>query len=208
MSRFKYTRDSQHTKAWPVRVGNLIVNFSAVEMEACMWLMQLTERFEDFYKFVDMPFAARVAELKRYVAVRATSKRWQNEANDGMNRALHLAKLRNRVAHSPIMFGWYTPAEDGPPDLIGMPQLRGKQSPKEMLLSAKTIDKGAKDAADLAQRLASLRIEWCELRGKGKAPEVPENMRGVRWYWARVKYALSAFRSTPSRAQRQQPSDN
>jgi hypothetical protein len=190
MSRFKHAIDSPHAKGWPERVGNLIVNFSAIEMEASIWLIHCSEQFDNFYKFAAMPFAERVKELKRYVDARSANKRWRKEAMRAWNEALELAKLRNRVAHNPIIFGWSDPAETGAPDFVGIPLMRGKRTPMEIFLSAKTIVDGATSAVHIAKRLGALRVEWCKLRDAGKIPPVPTNLRGRPWYVARLRFAV------------------
>ena len=194
MSRIKYSVDSPHVKAWPELVGNLIVNFSTIEMEACIWLIQLSEQFDSFNRFAEIPFAERVKEVKKYAALRATNNNWGRETARSWDRALELAKLRNRVAHNPIVFGWNDPNEKGTPDYIGIPLMRGKKVPKEIFLSSKTIVTGANSAVQIAHQLSKLRVEWCKQRDEGKTPPVPNNLRGRAWYMARLRYAAHSLK--------------
>lgn len=172
MSRIKYAVDSPHVRPWTERIGKIILNFSGLEFESVNWLANLAE-VDDLHPVFMMPFASRVQEVMRQIEARASSARWRKEALRAWNESLHLAKVRNQIAHNPVVFAWRTCLEVGEPDFIGIPatRTRGKLS-KHRLLSRAKADQTINEAAALAERLEKLRKEWSELRDKGHVPAV------------------------------------
>jgi hypothetical protein len=47
MARLQYAVDSPHIYGWAERIGRIIMNSSALELESVHWLVQMTERHED-----------------------------------------------------------------------------------------------------------------------------------------------------------------
>jgi hypothetical protein len=195
MSRLKYAIDSPHTRPWTERIGKIIVNFSALELESIRWLVQLSEQHQSIGTFVATPFAARITQVTGHIEARSTSSRWRKESLRAWNDALKLAKIRNRIAHNPVMFAWNNPAETGEPDFVGIPSMRKAGfAAKETLLSKATADRSTNEMVALIHKLEALRVEWCDLRDKGQAPAAQVVLIITRWDYmkARFKALLSA----------------
>lgn len=168
MNHLKHAVDSPHTDPWVKRIGKIILNFAAIELDCIHWLLQFSEDPGSLKYFVELPFAARVVELLRHVEHRSSGPKWRKQAVRAWNDALKLAIVRNQVAHNPIVFGWRTPSEEGEPDFIGIPNLRGgAKASTDSLLSKASADKNINEMAALAQKLRELRIEWSSLRDAG-----------------------------------------
>jgi hypothetical protein len=191
MSRIKYAVDSKHTRPWVDRVGKLIINFSVVEFECVHWLLQMSEDSSSFKKFTEMQFAARARCVMDLVDARKSSAAWRKRALRSWNQSLVLAKLRNRVAHNPVVFAWTRGTEAGEPDLIGVPILRSGGSQKsEILLSIGSADKAINEMAAVAKQLQQLREEWCSARDKGQVAAAPSTVRRAARIWQQVAERL------------------
>ena len=173
MSRIKHSINSEHTKPWIARVGKIILNFSAIEMESIHWFVLLSEREFEIKAIVDLPFASRVKQVMRHVDDRTIGVQWRKRSISAWNEARKLAHLRNQVAHNPIVFGWSKVPEVGVPDILGIPNLRARRSANaQWLLSTDSADKSINAMVAIAKTLAELRIEWCAIRDQGKAPHL------------------------------------
>ncbi|MBL8539531.1 MAG: hypothetical protein JNK68_04085 [Betaproteobacteria bacterium] len=169
------------------------MNFSALEFESVLWLIQLSEQHARIKSFADTPFSARVRQLKGYVEDRSISAKWRRTSLRSWNDSLKLAIVRNHVAHNPLIFGWSAPTEVGEPDFIGIPNLRNPRSVgREWALSRVDADKCINDIVVVAKKLADLRIEWCKVRDLGQAPPARIH-NATRWYNLRGQVA-SALR--------------
>ena len=62
MSAIHYAIDSPHTNKWAERVGKLILNFSGLEFETYLWLVNMSEDASprSMKKFANRTFADRV----------------------------------------------------------------------------------------------------------------------------------------------------
>lgn len=196
MGRIKHAVNSPHAVGWPTRIGKLMINFSALEFEGTLWLIQLTERPELASRIGEMQFAQRVRAVMDQVDGRATGVAWRRGARKAWEESLGLARVRNQVAHNPITFAWSDPAQRGEPDFIGIPSVRGKGSGgKGALLSAASIDHAIDRSAAIAQLLARLRLDWRSLRDNGRAPPArPLDVKSVT-LTMRLGAAIRAFRA-------------
>jgi len=189
MSRFKHSIDSEHTDPWIARVGKIILNFSAIEMESIHWFVQLSEREFEIKAIVDSPFTSRVTQVMRHIDDRTIGVQWRKRSLRAWNEALKLAHLRNQVAHNPIIFGWSKVPEVGVPDILGIPNLRARNSANsQWLLSTHSADRSINAMVAIAKTLAELRIEWCATRDQGKAP--PLKVEPRLWYKVRRRVGL------------------
>lgn len=174
MPRIKYSVDSKHTEPWILRVGKLVVNFSALEMESVHWLVQLTEEAARGAEFAAIPYKARVSHLLKLAEARSSGTSWKKGMAKAWNRTVALAHTRNYVAHNPVVFGWTGTTESGPPDLVGIPNIRGaSRKGKNNILTLKEADIAINEIVDLAQALARFRQEWCAARDKGEVGPPP-----------------------------------
>ena len=151
-SRIKHSINSEHTKPWIERVGKIILNFSAIEMESIHWFLQLSEREFEIKAIVELPFASRVTQVMRHVEDRAISIQWRKQSLRAWNDALKLAYLRNQVAHNPIVFSWSKLPEVGVPDTLGIPNLRARSSANaQWLLSTESADSSINEMVVIAK---------------------------------------------------------
>jgi len=181
MTRFKQSINSEHTKPWVERIGKIILNFSVVEMESILWLVQLSEREFEIKTIAEMPLASRITQIIRHIEERTIGVQWRKKSLRAWNEALKLAHLRNQVAHNPVIFGWSKVPEVGIPDILGIPNLRAASSKKaQWQLSTDNADKSIDEIVAIAQSLEKLRIDWCAARDQGKAP--PLKIAPSLWY--------------------------
>jgi hypothetical protein len=169
MGRFNYKVDSKHTEKWVANIGKLIVNFSVLELESHLWLVQLSEKSDQILKNANLPFMRRVNSIREYIDSRHYNKNWKSESLIHWQNAEQLAKTRNRIAHNPLTFAWNDDKEEGDPDMIGIVDMQGtKNSLKDspVLMDHKSIIENVNKIGSTVTSLAELRKEWCEERDK------------------------------------------
>lgn len=166
MSRLKQSVNPPYSDIWISRVGKLILNFSVLEFESNLWLVQFSEDPGRIEEFAKMRFASRVKETTLFIENRAFSDVWKAEALICWNQALDLAKFRNRIAHNPLTFGWNKKEEEGKgePDFIGIIDMKRLDPNQNTLVSKSDMDDAVDSAVALANQLEKLRIEWCTIR--------------------------------------------
>lgn len=175
MSRIKYATDSTFAASWAPRIGKLILNFACLELESHLWLVQLSERVERIPEFGRKRFRSRVDDIKEFVGQRAFSDDWKDRALEQWEISLELGKLRNRIAHNPLVFAWTDDAEQTEPDLIGIADMRAREPHGETqgpLMSREDVDAAINRIAGSVQNLAALRKEWCTIRDAKKSTEI------------------------------------
>lgn len=183
MPKLQYEVDSPHTRGWAERIGRIIINFSAIEMESVHWLVQLTERHEDSGRFFAKQFKARALEIEQCVEARGNDKAWRRRALRSWNDARRLAGVRNQVAHNPLAYWWNDPEQRGEPDFVYVASMRGAgRKPREML-ERQRADRAGDELAAAVQRLAALRAEWCDQRDRGLVPPALE----PKELWHRIR---------------------
>ncbi len=167
MSKIKYATNSKFTTPWAQRVGKLILNFAGLEFESYNWFIQLTEKPELIPKFTLKTFKNRADKIIELANERAFNRQWRYDVAEGWTDAIELAKLRNRLAHNPLVFGWIDKTEKGEPDFIGFPDMRSR-TPKSVgephFISKMDIDGAINQIAKIVPHLNSLLHQWCELR--------------------------------------------
>ncbi len=167
MSVIRYSIDSSYLGAWPERVGKFILNFSGVEFESYLWLVHLSEKPEMLPTFAKRTFAKRVDEIEELICRRCFSDHWETSALTAWATARNLAKIRNRIAHNPILFGSEHNDPMREPDVIGIPDMKRLDSERaEPLLSMAELIESSNATTALAKHLEALRTEWCEIRDR------------------------------------------
>lgn len=195
MTKLKYAVDSKYTNPWIERVGKLILNFSAIEMESIHWLVQLTEREFEISSLANAKFSSRTNQIMRLIEARKLDEKWRKQSLKRWNEALKLAQLRNQVAHNPLLFGWNHASEVGEPDILGMPNIGARKSSKATwLLSKDYADQSINSMVDIAQALAELRCQWCSERDQGQVPPVGNPPNLWRRMRRRIDIAVYAFK--------------
>ena len=165
MSSIRYAIDSPFTSHWAERIGQLIINFSGLEFETYLWLVQISEQPERIQEFAKKRFAPRVTLIKSQIEKYGYNTKWKADTLAAWAEAIELSKLRNRIAHNPIMFAWANKAERGEPDYIGVTEVQGVETPKDgVLLSKASIEGSINQIVSLIKRLEPLRKEWCGCR--------------------------------------------
>lgn len=172
MSRIKYAVDSSFTLPWAGRIGKLIINFSGLEFETYLWLVQMSEQPDRIPEFAKQKFSRRVALINPYIEDRGFTPKWKADSLSAWGDALALAKLRNRIAHNPLTFAWANEAERGEPDYIGVAEMQGFDPKKDgPFLSKDSIELSINKIVALIKHLESLRQEWCDRRDTLQEPK-------------------------------------
>lgn len=198
MSRFKHAVNSPHTQQWIERVGKLILNFSAVELESILWFVHLSEREFEIKSIVEIPFASRVTQVMKHIDERKTNDRWRKQSLRLWNEALKLAHLRNQVAHNPVIFGWSHLPEAGEPNVLGIPNMRARHTSKaKWLLSTDQADSSINSMVAITKKLSELRVEWCTARDQGKVP--PVKVSPTLWHRLRRRIGMAVHTLRMSR---------
>jgi len=164
MNRIKHAIVRPLSAVWITRVGKLIINFGALEFETYLWLVQLSEAPEKFPEFSKLRFTQRVEKIMGFVKSRGYSENWKVETQKCWGEALDKAKFRNRIAHSPLTFGWNKEPEEGWPDFIGIVDLQQRDSSQNALASKAEMDGAINSIVSLATKLVNLRTDWCSIR--------------------------------------------
>jgi len=164
MTEIKYARNPRLTDRWARAIGKFVLNFGSLELESHLWLLHMPD---NPLVFPDLRFSERVSEIQDLVDQRAFTEVWKASAIESWQKAGHLARFRNQVCHSPLMFGWASPVEQGDPDWIGAVDVRllgqGKER-AEAQFSLADIAQRTDAIATLVEELSSLRDAWCQAR--------------------------------------------
>ena len=173
MTNIKYKRNSGFAEPWAQPIGKFILNFGLLEFESHMWLLQMSDEPQ---LFPDMWFIQRVTQIRKLVDQHAFDEVWKASARLLWENAQALAETRNQLAHNPLMFSWTDPAEEGPPDLIGILNAKsfgdGNSAWESTIRLTDIAEKGNK-VATLVEKLTALRETWCSLRDQGVTCERP-----------------------------------
>jgi hypothetical protein len=104
------------TEPWLEPIGKLITNFGAIELHTYWWLNALSNSPDTSKQFLKKkkPFKQRVERIIVFLDGLA-SKPLKTKAITAWEQALDLAKFRNSIAHSPLVF--YRP-HDGSDSLV------------------------------------------------------------------------------------------
>ena len=176
MSRIKYSVDSPFIKPWATRIGQLILNFTGLEFESYFWLVQMSEQPNRIAEFTKLLFSKRVKKILEYVESLAFNDNWKLDSIAAWQNALEQSKLRNRIAHNPLMFAWNDQSEEGEPDFIGIADMKSGNRPESAdgpLLSKAEIDSAINQINSLVSNLESLRVSWCSLRDERRDINLP-----------------------------------
>jgi hypothetical protein len=170
MSQIKTAINATHTKPWLEPIGMLVVNFGAVELQTFLWLADLTEDTQLPFTALKWPFKRRVKEVMAQLARSVSNEDLKRRCNTAWDQSLEVAKRRNAIVHNPILFGWTSGKEEGPPDVIGVADVaRLTVTPRisERLASLQDVVDLTNGIARLAQNLVALRTECAKHREGG-----------------------------------------
>jgi hypothetical protein len=155
-----YQVDSKHSDPWIIAIGKFMINFGAIEQLSFSWVESLSKDPADFEKALDLQLSKRIDLILRLVERSDLSKQVRREIVKALGTARLLARLRNDIAHSPLVFGWRGPADHRPPDFIGSfnaKKLKGKNEPRIVpLVDLKVLNQGIDDVVEVGQQLYRL----------------------------------------------------
>lgn len=105
-------------------LGKLMINFGGIEFYSYIWITELSRDEILLDMAVDLNFARRVDLIMELLDRERMPRRWKSTSADLWRSAKRLSEVRNKIAHSPIAFAGTQPPFDGPPDVVGIPNLR------------------------------------------------------------------------------------
>ncbi len=170
MSKILFDINSPFVIPWIEKIGKVILNFSAIEFESYLWLVQMTEQPELIPEFTEKyNLSNRIQKIIKLIKEKHFAKDWESDSIILWNELLELSNLRNRIAHNPIMFGQHEENGNGEPDFIGIINMKkNKVTEDEPLLSKKEMDAFINRIVIINKHLYSLREQWCEIRDSNK----------------------------------------
>jgi hypothetical protein len=158
-SRVRTAIDSPHTESWLAPIGKLVVNFGALELESYLWIGLLSDGTQIDWALCKR-FKSRVDRIiLQLLPEKVTEAEVASDSTRQWDEAIKIAKFRNLVLHSPLVFAHSMPDESGPPDVIGMPDLRklGQANPIQPLAKLSDINSAVNRIVACATRLDQLR---------------------------------------------------
>lgn len=119
-----FLRNPSQGSGFVEAVGKLITNFGGIEFYSHIWVIELSRDEIVTDLAVELPLSKRIDLVNELVDRERMPKRWKAESTKLWTRAKKLSETRNIVAHSPIPYSWRDRPADGPPDLIGIPNMK------------------------------------------------------------------------------------
>jgi len=135
----KVAVDSEHTKPWLAPLGKLVANFGVLELFSYQWIAKLGGQPALAAVAKDL-FAKRVGTLKDLLHTAKLPHPIKVTATKLWDEALQIGKERNAILHNPIVFGYSTAGESGPPDFIGVPDFKTNTAAPKILAVASLAD--------------------------------------------------------------------
>jgi hypothetical protein len=154
LSGFKLNDES--TQPWLIAIGKLMLNFGSVELLTYAWIDRLGG---DADAMKGARFSNRIQVIRNLASSVACAEETRRVVLESWATAGEMAKFRNTIAHSPLVFGWRGRRENGPPDFIGIPDFKSRPSEVasvKTLVELPGIEAAVDDAAHLAQDLEKL----------------------------------------------------
>jgi hypothetical protein len=162
MSKIRPAIDPPHTQPWLAPLGKLVLNFSAIELQSYLWLADFSPDGRIPDKDLYGPFKTRVDTITEHLADRVIEDKLKSECLVAWDEALAVAKQRNAILHNPIIYGWHTEDESGPPDVICIPDvahLGSKPPVTKQLVTLPDLNELVNSTANLGGRLFALRSQ-------------------------------------------------
>ena len=170
MSKILFDINSPFVSPWIDRIGKVILNFSAIEFESYLWLIQMTEQPELIPEFTEkLNLSNRIQKIIKLIKKKSYQKNWESDSIELWNEVSELSNLRNRVAHNPLMFYWKNEKGNREPDFIGIVNIKkNKSTETEPLLSKEEMGNLINRIVAVYTKLNSLLEQWCEIRDSKK----------------------------------------
>ena len=152
--------DQSVSKQWVDLIGRLILDFGAIELLTYKWIHGLKKDERLLFESLDMTLKSRIDLIKKFISSLTIDKNLKDKVKAKWNKVKEISKLRNIIAHNPLIFVWKG-KEEGPPDAIGIPKLRQlKKSSITQAISLielqDSIDELARIVKELHQDLDSI----------------------------------------------------
>jgi hypothetical protein len=157
-SEIKHAIDPEETEPWLAPIGKLVINFGALELETYFWIDVLSEGTEINWALKQL-FKPRAKKILQLLPDKINDATLRSEVADAWKEALRIAKFRNSILHSPLVFGYSTADESGPPDIICMPDVRQlrESAPARRIAKLVDINAAVNQIVPCATRLEELR---------------------------------------------------
>ena len=140
-------------------MGKFILNFGGLELISLMWIEELGRDDLLLDLGADMPLSKRLDLVRVLVKRSRLEKDLEREVLDTWAAVERLAKIRNDLAHGPIIFGWHEREHSGSPDFVGslnVRKLRAKDTTATPLVEFQALYDGVDETARLASVLWDL----------------------------------------------------
>ena len=148
--------NSPHTEQWALSIGKLVLNFAAIELHTYWWLGKLSGDKQLAVRALSCPFKKRVDHVIELLKASSLDNESKATCSALWSEALELAKIRNAIVHNPLVFGWPSGNESGPPEVIGIPDLAHlgpKPRISQALASQADLNIRIDQAASIARQL-------------------------------------------------------
>lgn len=142
---------------WPLKIGQYMLNFGAIEMLSYQYLNALEATRAEFNKNLDCLLGGRIERILTLVTAASAITAADKDQIKGLwLEAKDLAIWRNRIAHNPVLPTWKpgSNSDRDPPDLIGVPDMRQiRSSDVSDAISLDGMNKLIDASADLGKRI-------------------------------------------------------
>jgi hypothetical protein len=162
MSPIQAATDPPHTQPWLAPLGKLVLNFSAIELQTYLWLADLSPKGRIQDKDLYARFKVRVEAIMNRLAGAAIASSLRSECLVAWGESLGIAQQRNAILHNPIVYGWRTVDEIGPPEVICIPDvghLGSKPPVTKKVITLPDLNELVNCTATLGARLFALRSQ-------------------------------------------------
>jgi hypothetical protein len=149
----------KHTEPWVAAIGKFMVNFGGVESATLLWIDHLSDDLILKELAIEMPLARRIELIRKLLERRNLPKKLLNESKSAWGKAEKLSRIRNEIAHNPVIFGWHGEEAQRPPDFIGSLNFRRLKpgAPRvSPLLEFTALNRSVDEVAHLAGKLHSI----------------------------------------------------
>ena len=155
----KLSPDPSHTESWLKPLGKLVVNFAAIELYTYWWLGALGGSQRSPRDSLRVPFSRRVEDICGLLRQNLKDEALRTKCIEAWHQALDIAKFRNALVHNPIVFGWTSGSQQGPPDFVGIPDVAhlGQKPPAtDKIASLSDVNTKVNELAALGAHLYEL----------------------------------------------------
>ena len=104
MSKILFDINSPFISPWIDRIGKVILNFSAIEFESYLWLIQMTEQPELIPEFTEkLNLSNRIQKIIKLIKKKSYQKDWESDSIELWNDVSEFSNLRNSIYKGSII---------------------------------------------------------------------------------------------------------